>query len=94
MRMPILHYSKVSAGGNIFFIGRFHKKKTLKLKRNIGAYIPAITLIIMVKKEQMLQCHTVVLRGAGMMKYKNIDIISLFILYHLWKATVVYFNLV
>ena len=34
------------------------------------------------------------LRGAGMMNYKNIDRISLFILYRPWKATVVYFNLV
>ena len=34
------------------------------------------------------------LRGAGMMNYKNIDRISLFILYRFWKATVVCFNLV
>ena len=39
-------------------------------------------------------CFVQLKRGAGMMNYKNIDRISLFILYRPWKATVVCFNLV
>ena len=44
--------------------------------------------------DTVLIYNTNALRGAGMMTYKNIDRISLFILYRPWKATVVYFNLV
>ena len=53
----------------------------------LGEYIKQ--MLHMRECSHLLTIRVIWLRGAGMMNYKNIDRISLYILYRPWKATVV-----